>query len=235
MQRLDWSGVWALRLRPARAPLRLQAVTQPVRLSRSGRGDLPRRPIRSRSARAVSMAGAQPPRSTARPRARRSPSAPLNLYHYVLISGRSVEGAVWPGPSVLIRFSSDLGGPSTTLYQSPVVTNTDAAAVTTILSESGPTTDLCSALAAYRQRGGWKCSRDGRPDVPSEMRGSSMKLHGGPVSCLAEGAHQRSVSRLPRTSVQAGALKTAGARGRGGRQGVAWGLRWRARYGCCPR
>jgi hypothetical protein len=52
------------------------------------------------------------------------------------------------GPSVLILFSSDPRGPSTTLYQGQVVTSTDAAGVTTILSESGPITDLCSALGA---------------------------------------------------------------------------------------
>ena len=52
------------------------------------------------------------------------------------------------GPSVLILFPTDPGGPSTTLYKGTVVFNQSAEGVTTIISSSGATRDLCAALGA---------------------------------------------------------------------------------------
>ena len=50
------------------------------------------------------------------------------------------------GPSILFLFSSDPGGPSTTLYQGQLVFNQSADNVTTIESSTGGTVDLCAAL-----------------------------------------------------------------------------------------
>jgi hypothetical protein len=52
------------------------------------------------------------------------------------------------GPNVLILFPTDPGGPSTTLYQGRLVFNQSADGVTTIISSSGATRDLCAALSA---------------------------------------------------------------------------------------
>jgi hypothetical protein len=52
------------------------------------------------------------------------------------------------GPSVLILFPTDPGGPSTTLYPGRLVFSQSADGVTTIISTSGATRDLCAALGA---------------------------------------------------------------------------------------
>jgi hypothetical protein len=50
------------------------------------------------------------------------------------------------GPSILLLFPSDPGGKATTLYQGRLVFNQSADGVTTILSSTGGTVDLCAAL-----------------------------------------------------------------------------------------
>jgi hypothetical protein len=50
------------------------------------------------------------------------------------------------GPSVLILFPTDPGGPSTTLYSGRVVFEQSATGVTTLISSTGATRDLCAAL-----------------------------------------------------------------------------------------
>ena len=52
------------------------------------------------------------------------------------------------GPNVLILFPTDPGGPSTTLYSGRVVISQSVDGVTTIISTSGATRDLCAALGA---------------------------------------------------------------------------------------
>jgi hypothetical protein len=50
------------------------------------------------------------------------------------------------GPSVLLLFPTDPGGPATTLYQGRLVFNQSADGVTTIESSTGGAVDLCAAL-----------------------------------------------------------------------------------------
>lgn len=50
------------------------------------------------------------------------------------------------GPNLLFLFPTDPGGPSTTLYQGQLVLNQGADGVTTIISSTGRTVDLCAAL-----------------------------------------------------------------------------------------
>jgi hypothetical protein len=50
------------------------------------------------------------------------------------------------GPNLLFLFPTDPGGPSTTLYQGGLVLNQGADGVTTIISSTGRTVDLCAAL-----------------------------------------------------------------------------------------
>lgn len=50
------------------------------------------------------------------------------------------------GPSILFLFPTDPGGPSTTLYPGRLVFSQGADGVTTILSSSGATRDLCAVL-----------------------------------------------------------------------------------------
>jgi hypothetical protein len=52
------------------------------------------------------------------------------------------------GPNILILFDTDPGGPSTTLYTGGLVLSTSADGVTTIISSSGATRDLCADLGA---------------------------------------------------------------------------------------
>jgi hypothetical protein len=52
------------------------------------------------------------------------------------------------GPNVLILFPTDPGGPSTTLDAGTVVFSQSADGVTTIISTTGATSDLCAALGA---------------------------------------------------------------------------------------
>ncbi|HYJ26026.1 MAG TPA: hypothetical protein VE027_13535 [Acidimicrobiia bacterium] len=52
------------------------------------------------------------------------------------------------GPNVLILFPTDPGGPSTTLYPGRLVFSQSADGVTTIISSSGASRDLCAALGA---------------------------------------------------------------------------------------
>jgi hypothetical protein len=52
------------------------------------------------------------------------------------------------GPNILFLFTTDPGGPSTTLYKGGVVFNQSADGVTTIISTTGTTVDLCAALGA---------------------------------------------------------------------------------------
>ena len=51
------------------------------------------------------------------------------------------------GPSVLLLFPTDPGGPATTLYRGRLVFTQSADGVTTIESSTGGTVDLCGAIA----------------------------------------------------------------------------------------
>jgi hypothetical protein len=51
------------------------------------------------------------------------------------------------GSSIVFLFSTDPGGPATTLYRGRLVTNQSADGVTTIISSTGGTVDLCAALS----------------------------------------------------------------------------------------
>lgn len=50
------------------------------------------------------------------------------------------------GPNLLFLFPTDPGGPSTALYDGRLVLNQGADDVTTIISSTGRTVDLCAAL-----------------------------------------------------------------------------------------
>ena len=50
------------------------------------------------------------------------------------------------GRSILFLFPTDPGGPATTLYRGRLVTNQSADGVTSIVSSTGGTVDLCTAL-----------------------------------------------------------------------------------------
>ena len=50
------------------------------------------------------------------------------------------------GPSILFLFPTDPGGPATTLYQGRLVFDQSADGVTTVMSSTGGTVDLCAAL-----------------------------------------------------------------------------------------
>jgi hypothetical protein len=50
------------------------------------------------------------------------------------------------GPSIMLLFPTDPGGPATTLYRGRLVFNQGTDGVTTIESSTGGTVDLCAAL-----------------------------------------------------------------------------------------